>query len=182
MRYFTYLLILTLIVAAFATIENNASSIDVVRNTLLNMEKGLREDLANQQKWTNVQTGEKYLHLIKAYKTFGNEVDKEFPLDREDYLNSLDSLWLWARVQEEMKGINGLYGIFRQMQREIVELNAPINTRQLMNFAETILRDPNASIPRAIDRIANMIINEKLFIEAFKVSKNKRRQRLHLCR
>lgn len=181
MRYFTCLLTLgALAVAAFAVIKNDASPIDIVRETLLNLEKELRKDLANQQKWMNVEAREKYLHLIKVYKRFGNQVDEQFPL-KENYLRSLDSLWLWARAQNEIKGVNGLYGVFRQMQREIVELNAPINAKQLTNFAETILRDPNAAIPRALDRIATLIVNEKLFIAAFQVS-NRRPQKLYAHR
>jgi len=159
-----------LAIAAFAAIKNDASSIDTIRQALLFLEKDLREDLANQQKWINVEEREKYLHLIKTYKRFGNQIDEQFSPDRKDYLNSLDSLWLWARAQNEIKGVNGLYGVFRQMQREIVELNAPINAKQLANFAETILRDANAAIPIALDRIANLIVNEKLFIVSFKVS------------
>ncbi|KAL6258400.1 hypothetical protein P5V15_010358 [Pogonomyrmex californicus] len=173
MRHFTCLLTLgAFAVAAFATIKNDASSVDMVREALLRLEKDLRRDLADQQRWANVEEREKYLHLIKAYKRFGNQVDERFPLDREDHLNSLGSLWLWARAQHEIKGINGLYGLFRQMQREILELNAPVDIKQLANFAETILRDPNASIPRALDRIATLIINEKLFIAAFQETTN----------
>lgn len=155
--------------AAFAAIKNDASTIDVLRQALLYLEKELRKDLADERKWMNVEEREKYLHLIEAYKRFGNQVDEQFPLDRRDHLDSLDSLWLWARAQSEAKGINGLYGVFRQMQREVVELNAPINVKQLANFAETILRDPNAAIPRALDRVATLIVNEKLFIAAFQV-------------
>ncbi|XP_029173505.1 uncharacterized protein LOC114942330 isoform X2 [Nylanderia fulva] len=168
MKYLTYLLTLgALATTAFAAIKNDASTIDVLRQNLLYLEKELKADLANNRKWSNVEEREKYLHLIEAYKEFGNLVDEQFPLNRRDYLNSLDSLWLWARAQNELKGINGLYGVFRQMQREIVDLNAPVNVKQLANFAETILRDPNAAIPRALDRIANLIVNEKLFIAAF---------------
>ncbi|XP_011883381.1 PREDICTED: uncharacterized protein LOC105570638 isoform X2 [Vollenhovia emeryi] len=169
MRYFARLLALAVLAAAaFAAIKNDASPIDVVRATLLSLEKELRDDLANQQKWANVEAREKYLYLIKAYKRFGNHVDSKFPLDREDHLKSLDSLWLWARAQTELRGIDGLYGVFRQMQREIVELNAPVNANQLKNFAETIIRDPNAAIPRALDRVATLIVNERLFIAAAK--------------
>ncbi|EGI67358.1 hypothetical protein G5I_04001 [Acromyrmex echinatior] len=172
MRYFTCLLGVSLAIAAFAAIKNDASSIDTIRQALLFLEKDLREDLANQQKWMNVEEREKYLHLIKTYKRFGNQIDEQFSPDRKDYLNSLDSLWLWARAQNEMKGVNGLYGVFRQMQREIVDLNASINAKQLANFAETILRDANAAIPLALDRIANLIVNEKLFIVSFKEASN----------
>ncbi|KMQ97671.1 hypothetical protein RF55_1994 [Lasius niger] len=168
MRYLTCLLTLgALAAAAFAAIKNDASTIDVLRQALLYLEKELRKDLADERKWMNVEEREKYFHLIEAYKRFGNQVDEQFPLDRRDHLDSLDSLWLWARAQSEAKGVNGLYGVFRQMQREVVELNAPINVKQLANFAETILRDPNAAIPRALDRVATLIVNEKLFIAAF---------------
>ncbi|KAL0118792.1 hypothetical protein PUN28_009452 [Cardiocondyla obscurior] len=173
MKFFACLLTLgALAVAAFAAIKYNASRIDVIREALLNLEKELRKDLSNQQKWMNVETREKCLHLIKAYKKFGNQIDEQFPPTLESYLHSLDSLWLWARAQNEIKGINGLYGVFRQMQREIVELNAPINEKQLQNLAETILRDPNAAIPRALDRVASSIVNEKLFVAAFQEASN----------
>lgn len=170
MRYLTCLLALGALAAvAFATNKNDASTVDVLRQALLYLEKELKKDLADERKWINAEAQEKYLYLIRAYKRFGDQVDERFPLDRRDYLNSLDSLWLWARAQSEAKGVNGLYGVFRQMQREIVDLNAPINVKQLANFAETILRDPNAAIPRALDRITNLIVNEKLFIAAFQV-------------
>lgn len=170
MRYLTCLLALgALAAAAFATIKNDTSTVDVliVRQALFHLEKELKKDLADERKWINAEAQEKYLYLIRTYKRFGDQVDERFPLNRRDYLNSLDSLWLWARAQTEAKGVNGLYGVFRQMQREIVDLDAPINVKQLANFAETILRDPNAAIPRALDRITNLIVNEKLFIAAF---------------
>lgn len=165
MKFFTVCL-LTALATAFATMKNDASMIDGLRQVLLRLEQELRSDLA-EPKWTNVEARQKYLYLIKAYKRFGNRVDELYPLDQQNHLHSLDSLWLWARAQAESKGINGLYMVFRQMQREIVELDAPVNAKQLANFAETILRDPNASIPRALDRITNLIVHEKLFIAAF---------------
>jgi len=173
MRRLTCLLTLgALAVAAFA-IRNDASTIDRLRQALLDLGREVEKDLADERKWTGGSAAEdsreKYLYLIKAYKRFGNWVDEQFPPDQEDHLRSLDSLWLWARAQAEARGVNGLYGIFRQMQREIVELNAPVNAKQLANFAETILRDPDASIATALDRIANLIVNEKLFVAAFKV-------------
>lgn len=171
MRFFTCLLTLgVLTAAAFAAIGNDASTIDKLRQTLLHLEKDLIKDLDDVRKWANAETKEKYLYLIRAYQTFGNGVDERFPRDRPDHLDSLDSSWLWARAKVELDSVNGLYEVFRQMQREVVHLNAPINMKQLVNFAETILRDPNASVPRMIDRVASIIINEKLFVAAFQVS------------
>lgn len=54
MRYFTYLLTLAaLAVAAFAEndAKNDAASIDMLRKALLQLEKDLRKDLTDQQKW-----------------------------------------------------------------------------------------------------------------------------------
>lgn len=156
---------------ALAAIGNDASTVDKLRQTLLQLEQELKKNLADERRWMNVTNEqEKYLYLIKAYKKFGNELDEQFPMDRQDHLRSLDSMWLWARAKVEAKSVNGLYNVFRQMQREIVELNAPINAKQLANFAETILRDPNASIPRALDRIMSLILHEKLFLAASQVS------------
>lgn len=164
-------LLAVLVAMALAAIRSDSSSpIDRLRHELLRLEPELRRDLA-EPKWTNVEPRQKYLHVIKAYRRFGDRLDELFPLDRQDHLRALDSLWLWARAQAESKSVVGLYMVFRQMQREIVELGAPVNVKQLANFAETILRDPNASIPRSLDRVANLIVQEKLFVAAFQVAK-----------
>lgn len=173
MRFLTCLLLGVLAVVAFAAIKNDASTVDKLRQTLLHLEKDLIRNLDDRRRWTNTETQEKYLYLIKAYQTFGNQANEQFPVNREEHLRPLDSLWLWARAKIELDSINGLYEVFRQMQREMIHLHAPINIEQLVNFAETILRDPNASVPRMIDRVASIIINEKLFLAAFQVS-NKR--------
>ncbi|XP_020290289.1 uncharacterized protein LOC109857914 isoform X2 [Pseudomyrmex gracilis] len=166
-RCWLFVVLGALAAVALAAIRNDASTVDGLRQTLLQLERELKKKLADERRWMNVTNEqEKYLFLIKAYKRFGNEVDKQFPADRQDHLRSLDSMWLWARAKVEAKSVNGLYNVFRQMQREIVELNAPINAKQLANFAETILRDPNASIPRALDRIMSLILHEKLFLAA----------------
>ncbi|EFN89744.1 uncharacterized protein LOC105182071 isoform X2 [Harpegnathos saltator] len=160
------LMLTALAAVAFVASKSGMSTIDRLRQDLLHQERELTRDLA-EPKWTNVDEQQKILYLIRAYKKFGDRVDELYPLDRPNYLQVLDSLWLWARTQAESKGVNGLYMVFRQMQREIVELNAPVNAKQQKNFAETILRDPNASIPRALDRIASLIMHENLFIAAF---------------
>lgn len=169
MKFLATYTLTALAVVAFAAIKNDVSTVDRLRQELLHLEQALTRDLA-ESKWTNVDDQQKYLYLIREYKKFGNRVDELFPLNQPDHLQALDSLWLWARAQTESKGVNGLYMVFRQMQREIVDLDAPVIAKQLENFAETILRDPNASIPRALDRIANLIVHENLFIAAFQVA------------
>ncbi|XP_032680540.1 uncharacterized protein LOC116848499 isoform X2 [Odontomachus brunneus] len=171
-----FLITCTLTLTALAAValgatKSDVSTVDRLRQDLLHLEQELTKDLT-KPKWTNVEEQQKYLYLIREYKKFGNRVDELYPLDRPNYLHALDSVWLWARAQAESKGINGLYMVFRQMQREIVDMNAPVIAKQLANFAETILRDPNASIPRALDRIASLIVHENLFIAAYQQVSN----------
>ncbi|XP_014472846.1 PREDICTED: uncharacterized protein LOC106743483 isoform X2 [Dinoponera quadriceps] len=171
MKFLAAWTLTALAVVAFAAIKNDASTVDRLRQELLRLEQQLARNLADS-KWTNVDEQQKYLYIIRAYKKFGNHVDELYPLNRPNYLQALDSLWLWARAQAESKGVNGLYQVFRQMQREIVDLSMPMIPKQLANFAETILRDPNASIPRSLDRIASLIVHENLFIAAYKQMSN----------
>lgn len=146
--------------------KTNISLIDELRHELLKFETILKKELDNP-KWALAEDSDKYLYVIKLYKKFCNHIEELFPNNHQIHFNSLDSLWIWAKTQEETKGINGLYMIFRQMQHEIVDENAPVNVKQLTNFAKTILSDPNASIPKALDRIADYIVNQKLFISAY---------------
>lgn len=172
MKFFVTCTLTALAAIAFGAIKSDVSMVDRLRQDLLSLEQELTKDLI-KSKWSNVDEEFKYMYLIREYKKFGNHVDELYPLDRPNHLQALDSLWLWARAQSESKGVNGLYMVFRQMQREIVDLNAPVIVKQLVNFAETILQDPNASIPRALDRIANLIVHENLFIAAFQVAKTR---------
>lgn len=170
MGYFTCLLTLgALAVPAFAAIKNDASSVDMARDALLQLEKNLRKDLANQQKWMDIEEREKNLHLINAYKEFGDEMDEQFR-DEENYLSSLDNLWLWSRVQDEIWIIDSMYEMFRHMQHKIVELNAIIDVKHMANFVKKIMHHPNAGIPRSLAHIATTIVDEKLFIAAYEVS------------
>lgn len=170
MKFLITWTLMALAVVAFGATKSGVSTVDRLRQDLLHLEQELTKDLI-KPKWTNVEEQQKYLYLIREYKKFGNRVDELYPLDRPNYLHALDSVWLWARAQAESKGVNGLYMVFRQMQRELVDMNAPVIAKQLANFAETILRDPNASIPRALDRIASLIVHENLFIAAYQVAK-----------
>ncbi|KAG7208962.1 hypothetical protein KM043_015131 [Ampulex compressa] len=146
--------------------REDISSVDLLRQRLLQLEKDLASSLLSP-KWKAYDEREVYMHVIKAYKEFGNYVDQKFPTNGEEHLNSLSSLWLWARTKTELESVDGLYKVFRQMQREIVDQNAPWSVNQLVDFAKAILGDLNESIPRTLDRIAVFIVNDKLFISAY---------------
>ena len=56
---------------------------------------------------------------------------------------------------------------FRTMQQEIVSRKIPLNIPKLSDFWDIILHDPNASIVRALTRIGDLIVHEKLFVSAY---------------
>lgn len=144
--------------------------IDQTRNKLLEHEKILEKDLFNPRfdAFEGHEEG-KYLHLIKSYKTFGNELEEKFPSSGYEYLSPLSSVWLWARTENELREIDGLYNVFRQMQLEIIDKKAYLDLQKLADFSETILHDPNASMLRALARIADFIVHDKLFVSSYQV-------------
>lgn len=150
---------------------NNATEIDEMRHKLLQLGKKLEKELFGSRLNVIGLEEEKYLRLIQSFKSFGDELEQEFPSAGYEYLNSLNSVWLWARTENELKGIDGLYNIFRQMQREIIDQNAHLDVQKLADFSEPILHDPYASIVRALTRVAEFIIHDKLFVTTYQVQK-----------
>ncbi|XP_012142213.2 chemokine-like protein orion isoform X2 [Megachile rotundata] len=145
--------------------------IDQIRSKMLEHEKVLEKDLFNPLFDVFVEDEEKkYLHLIKSFKTFGDKLEQKFPHDNFEYLIPLNNVWLWARTEIELKDINGLYGVFRRMQHEIIDKKAGLDLDKLASFSETILRDPNASMLRALTTIADFIVQDKLFVSAYQAA------------
>ncbi|XP_076754958.1 chemokine-like protein orion isoform X2 [Xylocopa sonorina] len=164
LNIFTCLLFLAVTLEA-TDIKYDTTVIDEMRNKLLRLERRLEKDLSNLRLRVIVDDDTlTYLWLIKQFKIFGDELDEKVPNDGREYLNALNPIWLWARTDNELKSIDGLYAIFRVMQKEINMEN--FNITKLVNFLDTILHVPNASIVRTLDRIGDIIVNEKLFIVA----------------
>lgn len=163
------LLFLSVIWRVKSDFNNDATAIDEMRHKFLQLEKILETDLLDTKLNVVTFANNKYLHLIKSFKTFGNELEQKFSTNGYEYLNSLSSIWLWARTEVELKSIDWLYKVFRQMQSEIIDENAYLDLQKLAGFSETILHDPNASITNALTRIAEFIIHDKLFISVNKV-------------
>ncbi|XP_011496806.1 PREDICTED: uncharacterized protein LOC105361355 isoform X2 [Ceratosolen solmsi marchali] len=115
---------------------------------------------------------ETLLNLVKRYKNIGDDIDRWFPRNLEQYLGVLNTVWLWARTQAEMRSIEGIYMTFRKMQRDLIDKQETLDDKQWSNFAKTVLNDANASIPPAQERIADFIVNQRLFVSAYKEASN----------
>lgn len=140
------------------------TQVDKLRQTVMRMDDENEEPQSNS--WNKDIS---YYDLIKKYKDIGDDMDRQFPDDIEPHLEVLNSLWLWARTQSEMRSIDGIYMTFRKMQQDLLEKQVPLNIKEWANFAKTVLSDANASIPPALERIADFIVNQYLFVSAYKV-------------
>ena len=145
-----------------ALVKKEHSVIDSLRQALLKQGDDLNPDYLRKN-------GSVY-NLVKVFKVFGDKTDKIFPSPPDQYLEGLNSVWLWARTQIEMRRINGLYMRFRQMQVDITEKNGIFPTQEWVDFAKTVISDPNFSIPRALEHIADYIVNQNLFVSAYQVT------------
>ncbi|XP_033205259.1 chemokine-like protein orion isoform X2 [Bombus vancouverensis nearcticus] len=148
------------------SIKYDTTLIDEMRNKLLQLEKTLERDLFHSR-LHEFEDGGKYLWLIKSFKKFGDELERNFSTNGYENLNALSSIWLWARTENELKRIDGLYRVFRTMQEETVGRKIPLDIPKLSDFWDIILHDPNASIVRALTRIGDLIVHEKLFVSAY---------------
>ncbi|XP_058794289.1 uncharacterized protein LOC131665995 isoform X2 [Phymastichus coffea] len=103
---------------------------------------------------------------IRKYKRVGDRIEREFATDHEQYLEVLNTLWLWARTQSELRTIESIYITYRRMQDDLVNRAEPLDARQWSNFAKTVLSDAHLSIPAAIERTSDFIVNQRLFLAA----------------
>ncbi|XP_012256460.2 uncharacterized protein LOC105686340 isoform X2 [Athalia rosae] len=105
--------------------------------------------------------------IVEDYSKFGDKLEEQFPMNRETHLDDLKSVWAWARSEIVLRGIDGLYTTFRRMQQLSMETHSPADDGTWRDFAETILNDPQASVPAALSQIFDLIVDEKLFISAY---------------
>ncbi|XP_032456670.1 uncharacterized protein LOC100679659 isoform X2 [Nasonia vitripennis] len=139
------------------------TQVDKLRQAILRMDDENQDPMSNS--WNKDVS---YQDLFKKYKEFGDEMDRQFPNDIEPHLEALNSLWLWARTQSELRSIDGMYMTFRKMQRDLVEKQEPLDIKQWANFASTMLSDANVAIPPALERISDFIVHQYLFVSAYK--------------
>ncbi|XP_015431569.1 PREDICTED: uncharacterized protein LOC107187895 isoform X2 [Dufourea novaeangliae] len=158
------LLLLSVIWGVRGVIKNDATLIDEMRNMLHEHDNIFEETLYQRMSLDGLEV-EKY--LIRTFKSFGDELERNFPDPGYKYLDSLHSLWLWTRAERQMNAIDELYNIFRSMQHAIIDQNMDLDLEKLANISEAILHDPNVSIIDRLARISEFIVHDKLFILAY---------------
>ncbi|XP_017759567.1 PREDICTED: uncharacterized protein LOC108550348 isoform X2 [Eufriesea mexicana] len=157
------------IVWGATVIHYDTTVIDEMRNKLLRLDRKISEYLFHSRPYEfDSDNEEKYLWIIKTFKKFGDELELNVPSNNYKYLNVLNPIRLWRETKEELEAIDALYEIFRVMQREIINENAPLNIEKLADFLNTILHDPKLSIVPILDRINELIAQEQLFVSAYK--------------
>ena len=157
--------ILLVIISGILGNKRDVIDVDRLRYDLLQ----LKDVFKNTGRSDNGPGEGTYLRLIQFYEDFGAELDTAPATKSKHLLSSLNSLWLWARVQAETRSIDGLYATFRQRLHDTNEKRLPFNFEEWTHFAETILKDPNVAVPSAMDRITDIIVQQNLFISAYQV-------------
>lgn len=146
--------------------KDNYSTIDKLRQDLLQL-----KDLSIGQEYQARYGGnEIYEKIITTYDNYGLKLDYETPNIGKRNLNSLGSMWLWARAQNDMRTIDGLYMTFRQKLHDTVQKRQQFKTQQWITFADVILNDPNVAVPDSLKRISDLIIEQNLFVAAYQVA------------
>jgi hypothetical protein len=172
MHAVTFLLLGVIVLSTRAAKE--FTQIDKLRHQILHMDDGreLQPSINGKE--------EALSDLVKRYKNVGDDIDRRFPKNIDQYFDVLNTVWLWARTQSEMRSIEGIYMNFRKMQHDLIDEQEGFINNQWSNFAITVLNDANASIPPALERIADFIVNQRLFVSAYKVLRGTSLQRIYL--
>ncbi|XP_046619021.1 uncharacterized protein LOC124304604 isoform X3 [Neodiprion virginianus] len=167
--YFKFFFLLSLITAVTA-IENGIqlSKVDVIRHDLMKVESDLVQRLNIPSTMYDSDMRKKSVAMIiEAYAKFGIIFDDEFPNMREKHLEPLQSLHIWARAENILRNIDGLYTTFRRLQQASIESHLPVDEETWKDFSETILFDANASILTALYQVFDLIVDEKLYASAY---------------
>ena len=103
----------------------------------------------------------KEVFLISAHLELYKKIDAKLvdasSMQTKDISRSQNSLPLWQKVQAEMSYIDSLYRTFRQRLNETDEERSPFDDKHWMDFAKIVLKDPNNSIPSAMERINDAV-------------------------
>lgn len=127
----------------------------------------------SHQEWEKIaeSRGGKDVRLLEEYAKICDNFNNVRITPIPD--STTQSLWLYAIIQVETHGINGLYKLFTGYQQSPA---TDKNPRKWQDFAENVIQDTvyTASVTQATDRIADLIDgdsqNPHLFQQILKVN------------
>lgn len=110
------------------------------------------------------------VELIRKFEEFGDYLHEQMPQDITYGLNTLESVWVWARTYSELRGIYALYEGFRRFQTQQTKPGRIPSPKQAwLDLTHAILNDPKNAVNDSVTRIYELINKEKLFAESLKV-------------
>lgn len=179
----SYLLpFLSLIIGA-ASLDEGFVTVDRLRRDFLDLEEELWNVVLDYSDnvLTPKESSNPEIELIRKYEEFGDHIHEEMPQDITHGLNSLESLWAWARTYSELRGVYALYEGFRRFQTQQTKPGRIASPKRAwLDLTDAILNDPKNAVNDSIARIYELINKERLFGEAVKV-KGSVRNRRSLC-
>ncbi|KAK0086908.1 hypothetical protein PV325_002210 [Microctonus aethiopoides] len=155
-------LMLSLMMCMSLAMEDNFSLIDKLRYDLIQ----LKNYPINQREARDIS--QSYKSIFEIYEKYAEKINNVGEIMDKRNLNSLTSLWPWAMMQKHMNIIDGIYSNFLQMLHRVTLNIDPVNITQCIQFANVILKDPNVSMPSALKHMTDIIIEQDLFILAYK--------------
>ena len=148
----TLTVILLVIISGIIGNRRDVTNIDQLRYKLLQLKDEFKNIEISRDNGPGIET---YLRLIQLYEEFCAELDDAWRIKSKHILISRNSLPLWQMVQDKMTYIDELYETFRQRLNGVNEKRLPFDDKQWMNFAKTVLEDPNLSVPSAMETITD---------------------------
>ena len=155
--------ILLVIISGILESRGDITDIDQLKNKLLRL-----EDLVKNIESSDNGPGKKtYLRLIQLYDDFCAELDDEPATRSKHPLNSRNSVWLRKMKKAGLGNILTLYATFRRKLNDTNNKLLSFDVNQWTDFAETVLKNPNVSVPSTMHRITNIV--KDFIIPCFKV-------------
>ncbi|KAF2879441.1 hypothetical protein ILUMI_26721, partial [Ignelater luminosus] len=158
--------------ASFYECVPQPSKVDKFRKEFLILEEKLWNQILDHQDnliRSDKQDNTAEVQLIREFEIFGDQLYKDFPEDISHGLETLESVWIWARTYSELRGIYALYESFRRFQKlQTAPGRVPSPKQAWIDITEAVLNDGKSSTAQAEDRITEFITKEKLFEECLK--------------
>lgn len=168
-----YLVLLCCLIAVINGAEDPLVKVDVLRREFLQLEEELWNlvlDYSDNILSSKESSTPFEVELIRKYEEYGDHLYEQMPYDITYGLESLESVWVWARAYSELRGIYALYEGFRRFQNQQTKPGRIPSPKQAwLDLTHAILKDPKNAVNDSTARIYELINKERLFKEVLKV-------------